>query len=228
VAGQCGWPDREREVTFDGHRLILLPRTRDKSASIHIEMTGLAELEAMTIINRFCSLVSWTYKDSLATYDWGFISPSLQAIDKPNPATTVNPGFLPAWAGLTPRQQLAVALYREACSSDSLPYEFLGYFKILNVLYATGPKQCRWIEAVLPKLTDRLALEQLAVLRKKVTGIPTYLYESGRCAVAHANTSPVVDPDDLSDLRRLSEALQVMRALAEYCISNELHVPDLR
>ena len=54
---------------------------------------------------------------------------------------------------------------------------------------------------------------------------PVPLYESGRCAVAHAFADPLVDPDDLADLRRLSADLDVVRALAEYLIEHELHVP---
>jgi hypothetical protein len=34
-----------------------------------------------------------------------------------------------------------------------------------------------------------------------------------------------VDPDDLTDLRRLSADLDVVRALAEHVIEHELHVP---
>jgi hypothetical protein len=54
--------------------------------------------------------------------------------------------------------------------------------------------------------------------------VPKYLYESGRCAVAHAYADPIVDPDDVSDLRRLSEDLYIVKEIAEYLIETELKV----
>jgi len=55
--------------------------------------------------------------------------------------------------------------------------------------------------------------------------IGEYLYTSGRCAVAHASTTPVVDPDNPEDFLRLSADMPVLRALAEHIIINELGVP---
>ena len=45
-----------------------------------------------------------------------------------------------------------------------------------------------------------------------------------RCAVAHAYSDPVVDPDDLSDLRRLSQDVWIIKAVAEFLIENDLQV----
>jgi hypothetical protein len=63
-------------------------------------------------------------------------------------------------------------------------------------------------------------------LSKSESDIAAYLFESGRCAVAHASSDPLIDPDDLTHLRRLSADLDVVRALAEYFIKYELNVPD--
>jgi len=52
--------------------------------------------------------------------------------------------------------------------------------------------------------------------------VPRYLYASGRCAVAHAYADPLVDPDDISDLHRLSQDLYVIKAVAEHLIEVEL------
>jgi hypothetical protein len=51
-----------------------------------------------------------------------------------------------------------------------------------------------------------------------------YLYESGRCAVAHAHNDPVVDPDDYDHLRRVRADLPLVRALAEHAIEHALGV----
>jgi Methylamine utilization protein MauJ len=54
--------------------------------------------------------------------------------------------------------------------------------------------------------------------------VAPYLYGSGRCAIAQAYADPIVDPDDVSDLRRLSGDLHIVKEIAEYLIANELKV----
>ena len=76
-----------------------------------------------------------------------------------------------------------------------------------------------------PKLSGAKASARIEALSSSQPDVAQYLYESGRCAVAHAFADPLVDPDDLVHLRRLSEDLGVAQTLAEYLIANELHVP---
>jgi hypothetical protein len=226
VFGQCGWPDRQLEVTFGNYRFVLMPRTKEKSASIHVETHGDDGLAEMTAINRFLSVISWSYKESLENEDVWSGSRMPGAAPATNLARTINPYFLVRWNPLPdPKQRLAVALYREALSVNSLPYQFLGFFKIINILYKSGPEQVQWIRATLPKLNYIPAQERLASLQHSELDVAQYLYESGRCAVAHAFADPLVDPDDLTDLRRLSADLDVVRALAEHLIEHELYVP---
>src|SRR6267378_1326276 len=221
VSGQCGWPDRQIEVTFGDYRFVLMPHTKEKSASIHVETHGPDGLAEMTAINRFLSVISWAYKGSLENeYGWSG-NPIPVAVPATNLARTINPHFLLRWNPLEDqKRRLAVALYREALSVNSLPYQFLGFFKIINILYKSGPEQVQWIRATLPRLSDIPARERLAMRQNAEPDVAQYLYESGRCAVAHAFADPLVDPDDLTDLRRLSADLDVVRALAEYLIEH--------
>lgn len=126
------------------------------------------------------------------------------------------------------KARLALALYREDLSVNSVPYQFLGFAKIINVLHAGGSAQKAWIGAVLPNVTDADARARLAELSGEVADVSAYLFESGRCAVAHANTSPVVNPDDVEDFLRLSKDLPLIKALAEHLIETELGVPRRR
>ena len=90
-----------------------------------------------------------------------------------------------------------------------------------------GQRQNHMIEgirATLPKLKGELAVSRPRTLRTTEPDIPKYLYESGRCAIAHAYADPIVDPDDVSDLRRLSEDLQIVKEIAEHLIEVELRV----
>jgi hypothetical protein len=226
VSGQCGWPHERIDVRFGESDLVLLPQTKNNSASVHILVQSNDQLQEMTTINRFLSIVSWSYKDSLQNhYGWSG-NPVPVPVPARNFVRSINRSFLIQWNPLPePKQRLAVALYREAISVNSLPYQFLGFFKIINILHKRGPAQVEWIRATLPKLSDSKASARIKALSLSQTDIAQYLYESGRCAVAHAFADPLVDPDDLVHLRRLSEDLGVARALAEYLIANELHVP---
>ena len=52
----------------------------------------------------------------------------------------------------------------------------------------------------------------------------TYLYKSGRCAVAHAFADPIVDPDDVAELRRLSDDIWLMRILTTHLIQKKFGI----
>ena len=227
VSGQCGWPEAQMEVTFGSKSFVLMPRTRENSASVHIETESTDNLSEMTTVNRFLSVVSWAYKESLHNeYGWSG-NPVPVAVPAQNLARSINRHFLIRWNPLPePKQRLAVALYREAMSVNSLPYQFLGFFKIINILYKSGPAQTAWINATLPKITLSFVRKRVTALAASELDVAQYLYESGRCAVAHAFSDPLVDPDDLTHLRRLSADLDVVRALAEHLIEHELQVPD--
>lgn len=80
------------------------------------------------------------------------------------------------------------------------------------------------IRATLPKLKDEMAVRRLRALGTDGLDVPKYLYESGRCAIAHAYADPIIDPDDVSDLRRLSEDLYIVKEIAEHLIETELKV----
>lgn len=227
ISGQCGWPDKRLDVKFGESSLVLLPQTQESSASVHIQVRSNDQLSEMTTVNRFLSIVSWSYKDSLQNhYGWSG-NPVPVPVPARNRAWSINPAFLIQWNPLPePKQRLAVALYREAMSVNSLPYQFLGFFKIINILHKLGPAQVEWIRDALPKLSNSRASARIEDLTRSQSDVAQYLYESGRCAVAHAFADPLVDPDDLVHLRRLSEDLEVARALAEYLMANELHIPD--
>lgn len=124
-------------------------------------------------------------------------------------------------------------MFREGRTVNSTPFEFLSYFKILNIFWrdkwltVNGQRQNPLIEgirATLPKLRDDLAVSRLRALGATQPDAAKYLYESGRCAVAHAYADPIVDPDDVADLRRLSEDVYIIKEIAEYLIAIGLRV----
>ncbi len=101
------------------------------------------------------------------------------------------------------RVRWALAFYREGLSlgRDNVAYATLSFFKILNIIANTGKKQKAWINANYANfgVNNHVKFEinrRITELQTSgVTDIGTYLYESGRCAVAHAGTNPTVDPE---------------------------------
>lgn len=123
-----------------------------------------------------------------------------------------------------PKAKLALALYREAMSVNVIPYKFLGFFKVINVLHGKGNEQQGWINKAISSIRDSRCLARIAELSKTETDLGKYFYTSGRCAVAHAFADPVVNPDDPEDIRRLASDLPVIQALAKQAVEQELGV----
>ena len=85
-----------------------------------------------------------------------------------------------------------------------------------------------WIQASIERLTDRAA-RRVAELRANGIDVNRHLFESGRCAVAHASIgNEIVDPDIAADRQRLSSDLVMIEELARIYIRDELKVPDFR
>lgn len=233
IGGAC-WPKEETAIQFGGYRLVLKPATRGTEQSVHINLRDIPDVEALTLINRMLSVLSWCDDQPMENrYGWSG-NPVPVAVPRESRVTGSSIAF-PFYR--QPEQDrkacLALALFREGRTVNSTPFEFLSYFKILNIFWKDkwetidGHRQnpiVEGIRATLPKLRDAMAVGRVNALSKKEPDVPRYLYESGRCAVAHAYSDPIVDPDDVSDLRRLSEDLRIVKAIAEYLIENVLGV----
>jgi hypothetical protein len=98
------------------------------------------------------------------------------------------------------------------------------YTKLRNICYKHGPDQIAWINRTLPLITDPDATKRIAVLRGAYPDLGEYLYGSGRCAIAHAYGTPVIDPDNPDGILRLMGDMPGVDALAEYLIQHELGV----
>lgn len=119
---------------------------------------------------------------------------------------------------------LALALFREGLSVNSVPFAFLSYFKVLNIVFTSGQSQKDWINNNLVHVLYRPALDRLQELSKSDGDLGDYLYRRGRCAVAHANETPLVNPDSYEDKRRLELDLPLMKEIAALFIERELGV----
>lgn len=105
------------------------------------------------------------------------------------------------------------------------PYAFLSFFKVLESQFASRDR-VNWVEQNLPHL-EGSAAERVNSLQAEGVNVSRHLYESGRCAIAHASLNGViVDPDVPSDRHRIRDDLDVMAALAERYLRVDARVPD--
>lgn len=232
VTTQVYWPNDRKEVRYGNRTFIFLPMTKENSASIHIELKGITNVEGLTLINRFLSALAWKCDEpAINHYGWsGNPQPA------PVPKYRIPFGYCPTdkfpdevYEITDEKAKLAVALYREGRSLNSVPFQFLNYFKILNIFWNDRKKDgenplVEGLRSALPGLTEEACIKRIEEIQQKEGDPAEYLYKSGRCAVAHAHSDPIVDPDDVTDLRRLSEDLWLMQNLAAYLIEREFGI----
>jgi hypothetical protein len=110
---------------------------------------------------------------------------------------------------------LALGLMREGRGLNHVGYSFLSFYRVLEIAFSSDKQRIAWISAALPNLTGYGVKEAIDRINAQgIADIGLHLYQSGRCAIAHANRKPIVDPDKPADSRRLWSELPIVRALA--------------
>jgi hypothetical protein len=227
------WPDGEVEVSYCGDTFVFRPPTSDAVADIQLGFTkGGDKPPPFVRISRFLSILSWWWQSPARV---GFCAASTakamrvgdRNLARPQLVSNFKiPDQLPVIANRD--AQLALALYREAIGIRNVSYEFLGYFRILNIGRNKPVDQIEWINETVPMLKEHRSLERLQSLRSEdhIEEVGSYLYGCGRCAVAHAAGDPIVDPDGGDDYVRLQRDMHIARELAEFRIEKEFGVPN--
>lgn len=233
VDTQADWPKQEVLVQFDRFHFVLMPKTKDNARSIHVDLHAnrLSEAEALTVINRFLSVLAWCDDQFALTRGGGAGNPV------PVPVPRYDLAFVAAdiwpFARNIPgedKARRALALYREGRNAEalgSISYAVLSFFKIIEIKYRTGENVKKWIAknfdaataASHNDLSMRVFLESCKGERPE-----EYIYSSCRIAVAHASVKRPSDPDDLTEINRLRSASYTLGLLARYFIDKEFGV----
>jgi hypothetical protein len=220
------WPTTVIHISFRDHTLFLIPGNPDFYPAVALRLSdGEKYHQGQTIIMHFLSTLAWVERRGIAPILWG--GGSLPAPYGRGPVGSVVThefyvDYLPDPTAQTVRW--ALAFFREGLSLNHAAYQFLSFYKIINMIHRKGKDQVRWMNDALGQLDSWEAKKRLAELRAKCTDIGGYLYKSGRNAVAHAGASPTVDPENLEEMRRLLSDLPVIRELAAYAIEHEFGV----
>lgn len=232
VDNQVTWPSEETLVKFDRYHFVLMPKTKDHMQSIHVDLHAnqLSMEDAMTVINRFLSLLAWC-DDQYAIAQDGWSGNSVPvAVPKRNLAFTTTYQWvfnrdIPA----SDEVRRALALYREARNAEQnfmISYAVLSYFKVLEVRYPEGSDIRPWIARTFPLIRndgDSESIDKFLIACGSEP-IEQYLWKACRVAVAHVREKHPSDPDSAQELRRLHNAASIMRRLARYFIQNEMKV----
>ncbi len=227
------WVKEETLVLYKGYELIILPASEDFYPGVCTILNQKVEGEpvfnyerAQTIISNFLSALCW-HNDSYIIIQ-GFSSgnhPSRFADRKEYVDITDIHFFDEIPQTDDPAKLLSLALYREAKGLNNPAFKFLSYYKIINVFYRSGKEQKHWIQDNIDKLTHR-AKERLDELKKSERDVAKYLYQSGRCAIAHSymGADQVANPDDYADYKRLTLDMPIISQLARIFIEEKFNV----
>jgi len=236
VASSIPWPASDVWVNYDGHDYFLRGTERGGQASppgitVACAHTNPQIDAALERLYRFTSILGWYRRGyvDVSGYTWG-TAPVLYG-DPRKVFTTLHDGqkfncnHMPIVEDENVRK--ALAFWREGQRLRGVhdSYAFLSFYKVIESQFDSAGKVA-WIDANIDALSDQAAA-RVAELRADAVDVNRHLFESGRCAVAHASIGrDIVDPDIPSDRRRLSSDLVVIEALAERLISTHLGVPD--
>lgn len=228
IQTDSSWPVNAQKVMYRGEAFWILPVMKGFYPAVAMKIPkGKGRLECEKLVMRFVSNLSWVE-------DRGFIVEGLGGGSLPAPmgrdkergfsiCEEFDLSYFPEPA--SDRALLALALMREGRGLNHPAYAFLSFFRVFEVAFPDGKAREKWLSANVGSVRGHRVPEALAELKAKgVSDIGAHLYESGRCAIAHANRKPIVDPDDPSDMRRMQSELPIMRALAQKAIEEELGV----
>lgn len=226
VIGYVLWPPNEIAIEFGGHELLLKPATRDCEQSISICLKNIDEKEAIKLFNQFLSILCWCDDGQPVRLIEGIIGSVHCTIGRGRQTGSSLPGVFSCFNRnqiYEANKRLALALYREAVTVNSIPYSFLGFYKVIGVCLGENKDASTEIAEILPKLTDERATDRIKELKKDDVDIPKYLYEERRHAIAHVTKEPVINPDE-EDTWILSGDVYIVRAIAEHLIEKEMEI----
>ena len=228
IETNTSWPTKPQPFTFEGHSLWLMPLSTDNHPGIAVNRpANLSRDDAWALLHRALSVLAWTQNTSaMVAHMSGGNLPRMMGLSKAG-GHSVRDGFdftdLPQIEH--DRAKLALALMREGRGLNHPAYAFLSFFRVLETAIPDGQVRGFWVTNNIENIEGHRAKEALAKLKKTVQGdIGTHLKNSGRHAIAHAKSDPIINPDDPRDARRLQTELPIIEALAVRAVEEHLGI----
>jgi hypothetical protein len=238
VASSIAWPEDDVWVEYDCVEYLLhgarqegedriAPCISTPSAQKHVD-------EALSRLYRFTSVLGFFKRGhvDITGRNWG-----TRMIRYFNPRDTFTTTLQSGKRGFSCNHmpvieddqiRKALAFLREGRRLERVhePYSFLSFFKVIESQFQTTDR-IAWVEKNLDLVTEERALKRINELRGQGVNVNKHLFESGRCAVAHASVGRnIVDPDIPADRKRIAADLDIIAALANRYIKVDGEVPD--
>ena len=224
------WPVTSQKVRWRGVDIWIVPLMKGFYPAVAMMVPpGKSRPECEELLMRFLSMLSWVEERSFMVEGGGCGGgdlPRPMGRDKERGLSICDEFDLSYFPEVTEEKALlALGLMREGRGLNHVGYAFLSFYRVLEVAFSADSQRIAWISAALANLTGHGVKEALdAIKAQGIADIGLHLFQSGRCAMAHANRQPIVDPDKPADLRRLGAELPIVRALAAKAIEDELGV----
>ncbi|MFW5499555.1 MULTISPECIES: methylamine utilization protein MauJ [unclassified Maridesulfovibrio] len=122
-------------------------------------------------------------------------------------------------------QRLALGLYREGISSNSVYFRFLGLFKILEI-NMDGKKRGIWLTEYLDNFMGSTywGNSDNEFLGDDAEKLSLDMYKYGRCAVAHGKES--IDVHSFHDYRRIQSYYSILQPAVREYMKYEMEIPS--
>ena len=222
------WPVRPQSLIFAGHEIWIIPITTDDHPGVAMRQPEEMQLEdAEGLLLRLLSVIAWREGVGIAvTYRTGGNLPLMMGLNKKLGFCIRDAfDFTDVICPEEEEPRIALALMREARSLTGSAYAFLSYWRILEIAFPGSGERTLWMQAKLANLDGRGVEEALnAIKAAGIADVGRHLFASGRCAIAHANARPIINPDNPRDTRRLMDELPVVRELAVLAIEERFGV----
>lgn len=232
------WPERDVLVNFDGDDYFLrgLKQAEDFSAAPCISMRCCKdEVHAiLKKIYRFASILGWYQQGYVDVVGYSLGShPILYAAGKQpfmsmmaSDLSKFNCNYMPLIRDDLTRR--ALAFWREGRRLIHVHdgYAFLSFYKVIESQFKKANAKVDWINRAIPTLGNK-AGERVQELHAQGLDVGRHIFDSGRCAIAHASFDEERgDPDIPEDRIRISKDLSIVEALAKKYIAEVLDVPN--
>jgi hypothetical protein len=236
VDNQVSWPRTETLVSFDRYTMVLLPKTKDNVQSISLDLTAnkLNDQDALTVINRFLSILCFC-DDQYAVAQGGWSgNPIPVGVPRRDLAfTTATHWTIHRKIPATDEARRALALFREARNAEQnflVSYAVLSYFKIIEIVHSNEGEATAWLKQNFLAASSTIpasALQRFDAERGSEAP-EDHINKAYRIAVAHASPrkTKASDPDDASEIRRLHTAASVLRPIARFFLTNDLRISE--
>ncbi|MCB5206711.1 methylamine utilization protein MauJ [Methylovorus mays] len=228
VASSIAWPQEDVLVEYDGMEYILHGTRQEGGHMIAPAISTPAANqqqfdEALSRLYRFTSILGFFKRGyvDITGRMWGTHMNRFGA-GPDTVATLLQAGNKAFSCNHMPiiedeRIRKALAFFREGRRLERVhePYSFLSFFKVLESQFDTSQQRVAWINQNLDEINEGRALARINELQAQNVNVSQHLYDSGRCAVAHASIDGnIIDPDIPADRKRITADLDIMDALA--------------